>query len=529
MSYAKLTSLSKSATTPQTQKIVGSNQEKNNAGGYSFVASIWDQLDRFLILGSNSGSYYVSANKMSADNAEILLKLLVTDGVRVVERIAEVSDKGLAVKNAPAVFALAVAVKNGNPEVKKAALANLAKVCRTSTDFFSFVDQYKQMGGGFGSSVRKALTKWYKDKDADQLAYQLVKYRQRDGWSHHDVLHLCHAKADSEVQNNLFKFAKLNTSIEAAELPAIVHGYLKATTASSVKEVVKLVEDYNLPREALPTQFLNSPEVWDAMLPKMPATALLRNLGTMASNGLLSKLSASEKLVASKLTNREWLAKSRIHPISILIASKIYGSGRGLKGSNVWTPSARIMDSLQDAFYNSFDNIEPTNENYLLGVDISGSMMGSQVAGIPNFSAAEASVALAMAINKQNQNSVIMGFSHKFVELDITYKSRIEDAIRKAQRLGFGATDCALPMVYATQNKLDVDKFVVITDSETYFGANGHPSQALQHYRNAARKNSGLIVCATTATQFTIADPKDPKQLDVVGFSPDVPRIIASL
>lgn len=528
MSYAKLSSLSKNSSTPQSQKIVGSNQEKNNAGGYSFVASIWDQLDRFLILGSNSGSYYVTANKMTTDNAEILLKLLVTDGLRVVERIAEVSDKGLAIKNAPAVFALAVAVKNGNPEVKKAALANLAKVCRTSTDFFSFVDQYKQMGGGFGSSVRKALSSWYQSKSTDQLAYQLVKYRQRDGWTHHDVLHLCHAKADSEVQNNLFKFAKLNTHIEAAELPAIVRGYLSAVNASTVKEVVKLINDYNLPREALPTQFLNSPEVWDAMLPNMPATALIRNLGTMASNGLLGKLSTSEKLVASKLADREWLKKSRIHPISILIASKIYGSGQGLRGSNSWTVNRRIVDVLQDAFYNSFDNIEPTDESYLLGVDISGSMMGSMVAGIPNFSAAEASVALAMAINKQNQNSLIMGFSHKFIELDITYKSKLDDAIRKAHRHGFGATDCALPMLYASQNKLDVDKFVVITDSETWQG-NIHASQALQQYRNAFRKNSGLAVCATSATRFTIADPKDPKQLDIVGFSPDVPKIISML
>lgn len=528
MSYTKLSGLAKNASTPQSQKITGSNQEKNNAGGYSYVISVWDQLDRFLILGSSSSSYYVSATKMTADSADILLKLLVTDGVRVVERIAEVSDKGLAIKNAPAVFALAVAVKNGNPEVKKAALDNLQKVCRTSTDFFSFVEQYKQMGGGFGSSVRKALSRWYQSKSNDQLAYQLVKYRQRDGWTHHDVLHLCHAKAESDVQNNLFKFAKLNTKIDSVDLPEIVHGYLKATNATSVKEVVKLINDYNLPREALPTQFLNSPEVWDAMLPNMPATALIRNLGTMASNGLLGALSVSEKLVVSKLADRNWLSKSRIHPISILMANKIYGSGHGLRGTNVWKVNKRITDSLEDAFYNSFDNIEPTNENYLLGVDISGSMMSGMVAGIPNFSAAEASVALAMAINKQNQNSLIMGFSHKFVELNITYKTRIADAVRKTQQLGFGNTDCSLPMTYASKNNLDIDKFVVITDNETWSGSI-HPSQALQQYRNARHKNAALAVCATSVSQFTIADPKDPKQIDIVGFSPDVPRVISML
>ena len=45
-----------------------------------------------------------------------------------------------------------------------------------------------------------------------------------------------------------------------------------------------------------------------------------------------------------------------------------------------------------------------------------------------------------------------------------------------------GGTDCALPMVYAKENKLDVDVFIVYTDSETWFG-NIHPVKALEQYR----------------------------------------------
>lgn len=44
------------------------------------------------------------------------------------------------------------------------------------------------------------------------------------------------------------------------------------------------------------------------------------------------------------------VGKSRVHPISILIASKIYGNGHGMHGENSWKVNKRIVDVLQDAF-----------------------------------------------------------------------------------------------------------------------------------------------------------------------------------
>ena len=69
-----------------------------------------------------------------------------------------------------------------------------------------------------------------------------------------------------------------------------------------------------------------------------------------------------------------------------------------------------------------------------------------------------------------------------------------------------GSTNCAKPMIYARQNRLEVDVFIVYTDSETWSGE-VHPSKALQQYRRAMGIDAKLIVCAMTATEFTIADP----------------------
>ena len=51
-------------------------------------------------------------------------------------------------------------------------------------------------------------------------------------------------------------------------------------------EIVRLIRSYNLPREAIPTQWLGEVKVWAALLERMPMEALVRNLATMTRLGL---------------------------------------------------------------------------------------------------------------------------------------------------------------------------------------------------------------------------------------------------
>ena len=58
--YAKLFSLRK---TPQSQPIAGT--VANAAGGYAFPVDDWTRLDRFLILGTEGGSYYAGERALT--------------------------------------------------------------------------------------------------------------------------------------------------------------------------------------------------------------------------------------------------------------------------------------------------------------------------------------------------------------------------------------------------------------------------------------------------------------------------------
>src|ERR1700722_3371086 len=160
---------------PQSAPIPGSNQVANTAGGFAWAVDDWARLRRFLILGSEGGSYYAGEPTLTRECVEALERCLVVDGARAVAEIVAVSDAGRAPKNDPAILALAMAAGVGDEATRTAALDALSQVCRTSTHLFqfaSFVEGFR----GWGRSLRRAVGDWYARQSPDSLAYQAVKY-----------------------------------------------------------------------------------------------------------------------------------------------------------------------------------------------------------------------------------------------------------------------------------------------------------------------------------------------------------------
>ncbi|MFN8374023.1 MAG: TROVE domain-containing protein [Anaerolineae bacterium] len=519
--------------TPQSAPIPGSNQVPNSAGGYSWGLSHWDRLKRFLILGTDGGTYYISEKALTIENANTVLACIREDGVRVVTETAAISDAGRAPKNDPAIFVLALVAAHGDEMARRSAFAALPKVCRTGTHLFQFAE-YVQAFRGWGRALRRGVGQWYTHLTPRSLAYQLVKYRQRNGWTHTDLLRLSHARPDNETQNTLFKWVTKpdeaawarDLSAPSDEALAFVWAFERAQQAQDVATIVKLIEKYDLPREALPTQFLNAPEVWDALLVKMPMTAMLRNLGVMARVGLLSALSVAEHIVVGRLENQELLRKARIHPIALLSALKVYGRGHGERSDARWIPTARVIDALDAAFYLAFGSIEPSNKRMMLALDVSGSMGGGVIAGVPGLTPRDASAVMAMVTARTEEKYALMGFATQFMPLNISPRMRLDDVVKHIGGLPFGGTDCARPMLHALDKGMAVDTFVVYTDSETWHGA-VHPAQALVQYREKMGIPARMVVVGMTSNNFTIADPHDPLMLDVVGFDTTAPQLIS--
>lgn len=506
--------------TPQSEAIPGTTQVANSAGGFSWEANDWTKLDRFLVLGNEGGSYYASEKAMTLKSSTAALKCLASDGLRVVNRIVEISEGGRAPKNDPAIFLLALAAGKGDAITKKAALDALPRVCRIGTHLFQFLETVQGFRG-WGRGLRRAVGAWYTEKDAEILAYQIVKYRQRGGWTHKDALRL------SKPAAGHIPALKWAVGKETENLPKVIAAFVAAEKAEKAKDVVAILRDNpELPWEAIPSQFLADASVWEALLPNLPMTALIRNLGRMTGNGLVAPMSDAQKHITKTLSDAERIKKARIHPIAVLGAIYTYKQGRGVKGRLTWAPNGAVIDALDGAFYTAFGNVEPSNKRTVIALDVSGSMSGGNIASMPGISPRVGSSAMAMVTARSESNYAIMAFSQEFIPLNITPKSRLDDICAATERLPFSGTDCAIPMLWALGNRIQVDTFVVYTDSETWHGSI-HPSQALTKYRQKTGIPAKLVVVGMVANDFTIADPNDAGMMDVVGFDTATPNVIS--
>lgn len=535
--YLKNTKTKK--VTSQTEIIPGREEDmiNNNAGGYVFAIDKWKMLDRFLILGVEGPTYYCSEKKMTEDNTKNLLSCIKEDGVRVVKHIVDISDNGRAPKNDSAIFALAMVMTHGDKKAKQFAVENFNKVCRIGTHLFTFVYYIDELRS-WGRIIRKAIAKWYNEKTKEELENQLIKYKGRtvegtkNQWTHKDVLRSAHVLPKSNIHNALFSYAvkkefPINVDDNySSDIFKKIYAYEELyKNENDIKACAKLIKEYKLPHDVWPTSLKNHSIIWATALEDIPMTALIRNLGKISSLNILKEGNFEEvNYIVDKITNEENLHKARIHPFNILNATLVYERGCGVKGDLKWNVNRKVLDALEEAFYKSFKFVEPCNKRILIGLDVSGSM-GSTINN-SIIDCRTAAAVMAMVTIHKEKNYEVMAFSHNFEKFDITSNDSLKFIVSKMSRMSFGRTDCSLPIIYAYNNNIKFDAFVVYTDNETYFG-DIHPIQALKKYRNKLVPDAKLIVVGMTSTGFSIADPKDFGCLDVVGFDSVSPQIIS--
>ena len=214
-------------------------------------------------------------------------------------------------------------------------------MARTGSQLQMFIDYIGTMRG-WGRSLRRAVGKWYTDKDIKQAVYQAVKYRQRYNWTHRDLLRKAHPKAASSAFNDLFAWITHGTMPPDNPNFALIHAYEQAKTADPTA-LGSLIRAHDMTWEMMPSEHLDKPEVWEALAEHMPLTALIRNLATLTRVGVIAPMKSAwvcERLnaIGNPLTEDF----TRIHPINVLSALLTYRPARALGGA---TPGPRYRRS----------------------------------------------------------------------------------------------------------------------------------------------------------------------------------------
>jgi 60 kDa SS-A/Ro ribonucleoprotein len=510
----------------------------------------WTRLRRFLVLGREGAAYHPGPVTPTRESAPAVERCIRADGPRVVAEIVRVSAAGRAPNDDPALFGLAMAAGLGDADTRRAALDALPHVACTGAQlcrFATFVEGFR----GWGRSLRRAVGRWYAARPVEALAHETVVHRRNGGVAHRDLLRLSHPGARVSARNpsvavsaghaRLFDWMVRGGS--TAGLPRMVEGFARAQAARTPAETARLVAEYRLPRTAVRPEHLGAPEVWTALLAEMPLAALLRDLPKMTRVGVLAPGSAGTAAVVARLGDAERIRAAGVHPVAVLGALRAYTAGRGVRGRTRWAPVAEIAEALDAALHTAIANVEPAGGRVLLAIDVSVSMAWGHVAGAPGLSPRDAAAAMALVTAATEPHHEIVGFfaggwfrdrgPHRYEglpdalsRLPIAPGHRLDDAIRIVSGHPFGATDCALPILYAEALEREVDTFVVLTDADTHVG-DVHPAPALRDYRAASGIDARLVVVGMASNGFSIADPGDAGMLDVVGFDAATPRLIA--
>lgn len=509
----------------------------NNCDKEVFQISALDQVKRFLSLGSENGTYYVSNKELTLLNIVSIEKVLSDcERIKLINLIE--SYIGRCKKQEPLVYLLArcctYEVNNIDfIEFRRSAYNLLDKVCTIPTTLFLFLKYTKVLynthrkSNGWNNLHKKAICNWYNNKEDLNLLYQMTKYKDRHDYSHRDVMRLSHIVANSVDKHHIYRyFVKGFDSVcgimneTESNIIGFIRDYEMVKSSTDEDLVITLIKKRNFAREHISTQMLNNEFVWGALITKMPAIALLRNLNKLSICGFLDSME-NEQIVIEKIQSIK-----NVHPMHLMIALKMYSSGEGLKGKNTWTPNQGVIDALNDKFYNLFNDVIPSNKRICIAMDVSGSMHCTKSQGTDCMNVAEISCALSMIMKKCDPTTEIMGFSSSFVNLAISPSRRLDDNLKTIINLPFSATDISLPFTWAIENNKEFDAFIVLTDNETNCNKI-KPVDALRKYRSSMKiPNCKLIVVAMASNYISIADPNDRNMLDISGFDGSVPDLI---
>src|SRR5690349_8179267 len=119
------------ATNSVSKPLAG--MKANNGGGYTYTVGDRDRLTRFLVLGVDGGTYYVSEKELTSQNVSWLEKLIHESPELVLDVVLDVSTNGRAYRNSAAIFTLALMLNQAPDNYKSQVVDAVSKVARTAT------------------------------------------------------------------------------------------------------------------------------------------------------------------------------------------------------------------------------------------------------------------------------------------------------------------------------------------------------------------------------------------------------------
>lgn len=293
----------------------------------------------------------------------------------------------------------------------------------------------------YGRPIPNSIKKGIADKFVTFDEYQLAKYNRNGIVKLKDLMCLVHPKPVNEEQNDMFK---------------------------------RLMEDELKTPVTWETQLSsrgNSKEVWEELIEnkKLGYMAMLRNL----RNIIKADVSNINK-VYEYLSDKKNVQRSKQLPF------RYYAAYKTLINEHLGT--SKTFDTLETAIKHSAENIKKLSGKTLISADVSGSM-NSMISSKSDIKCAEIAVLLMALANYICEETITTTFdTHLYIKNLSTLNGIIANA--GSIKINGGGTDISLPIRYLLQNKIFVDRIIILSDNEINRGY----GTVCQYYVNEYRK-----------------------------------------
>lgn len=289
--------------------------------------------------------------------------------------------------------------------------------------------------------------------------FQLSKYNGgQKSVKFKDILRLTHVKPDNKEQEELFRKVLDDTLATAT----------RWETELSTKG--------------------NNTETWESLIDnnQLGYMALVRNLRNILQANLSKE--RMEK-ICNTLSNPDKVAKSKLLPFRFYSAYK--------EVSKLSQCSSKLIDALGMAIEHSVSNIAGFKGKTLVAIDASGSMSDKVSSNSDTTCYEIASLLGVIAAHLAEENIVVIfrssGWWNSSSEVTKINTSRYGNMLEQVKGLPNcgGGTPMEAPFVWATQNKINVDRIIVLSDNEVNSKSNTIQSY-FERYKKEVNPNTYL-------------------------------------
>ncbi|XP_037037205.1 60 kDa SS-A/Ro ribonucleoprotein [Bradysia coprophila] len=434
---------------------------------------------------------------------------------------------------------------------------------KTDSDLFLFVSLNCKVYNktSFGRGMKTAIRLWYEQRTAKELADIFGRNRGMHGWTHCDIIRMCHLKFDETTENDkakviatLFKRSTATITDLKAQQATVpdenwpeaikrIYQICSLKVNESASDAAEMIRLYNFDIEQLPIHLISQIEIWDILIPTMSYRDVLKVLQTLHSLNMLKPDDALLKKMSGPLGNSNLIKASNMHPLEIYSICKSYEKNERYNETvkNKWyqkkkvkklglVTSPTITERLLVGVNHATNSSPQTGCDFCITLDLRESAKKRAVLRMKQVTCLEAMVLFALTFQKRERNTSIFSFTpHEDVLMPIPFTTDMtfEQALTYCEKLVVKRTKpkLSLPMQYVDK-KFKNTIFITIVDSVARFCQSGEaPIDQFRLYRKT-HTHSKFIVLNLQRSDGDLQFSYEKGFLEICGLTPDTWKII---